>query len=142
MTTAYLADDLKRDEGLRLKAYVDTVGVVTIGYGHAHVAPGTVWTQAQADAALDADIETACGLLDSHLPWWRDLDDVRQDGLANLCFNIGIGSLMGFHNTLQAVREHRWDDAAAGLLASKWASQVGGRSKRLAKQMLTGEHQA
>ena len=44
-----LISDLKRDEGLRLTAYKDTVGVWTVGYGHAHVAPGTVWTQEQAD---------------------------------------------------------------------------------------------
>ena len=35
MTTENLIPDLERDEGLRLSAYVDTVGVVTIGYGHA-----------------------------------------------------------------------------------------------------------
>ncbi|MGI8840674.1 MAG: glycoside hydrolase family protein [Caulobacteraceae bacterium] len=34
MTTAFLVNDLMRDEGLRLTAYRNGGGVMTIGYGH------------------------------------------------------------------------------------------------------------
>ncbi len=69
------------------------------------------------------------------------MDPIRQDVLANMCFNMGIGTLMTFHNTLAAMHDQRWEDAAEGMLASKWASQVGARADRLAEQMRTGEHQ-
>jgi lysozyme len=39
---------------------------------------------------------------------------------------------------LAAVREGRYDDAAAGMLRSKWAGQVGERAKRLAALMREG----
>ena len=138
MTTPLLIEDLKRDEGCRLTAYKDTLGVWTVGYGHAHVAPGTVWTQAQADSALDADIAIAVHDLDFRLPWWRKLDDVRQDVLAELAFNIGVEGLLGFHNTLAFVEAGNYAAASGGLLASKWARQVGARATRLAAMMKSG----
>lgn len=134
-----LLADLKRDEGCRLKAYKDTLNVWTIGYGHAHVAPGTVWTQAQCDAALIADIQEAQRQLDAHLPWWRTLDPVRQDVLANLCFNMGITALLGFTNTLAAIKAHDFKRGAAGLLASRYAVQVGARCTRLAQLLVSGQ---
>ena len=138
MTTSFLIDDLKRDEGCRLTAYKDTVGVWTVGYGHAHVAPGTVWTQAQADDTLAADIAIAVHDLDFRLPWWRKLDDVRQDVLAELAFNIGVEGLLGFHNTLAFVEAGNYAAASGGLLASRWAKQVGARATRLAAMMKSG----
>ena len=47
---------IKRFEGCRLKAYQDSVGVWTIGYGHTvGVLNGQVITQAQADIYLKTD---------------------------------------------------------------------------------------
>ena len=142
MTSANLLPDLRRDEGLRLSAYQDTVGVWTCGYGHAHVAPGTVWTEAQAEAQLEADVAHTEASLDIHLPWWRSLDDIRQDVIANMAFNMGVTGLCQFHNTLGAVQRHDWQAAHDGMLASLWARQVGARATRLAEQMLTGVHWA
>ncbi len=146
MTTPHLADDLKRDEGCRLTAYQYTLGIWTVGVGHAHVAPGAVWTQAEADAALAADIAKAEALLDAHAAWWRGLDDVRQDVMANLCFNMGWGDgghgLSSFHHTLDLVRTAAYGAAAAGLLNSNWARQVKGRAIRLADQLRTGQRAA
>lgn len=141
MTTASLIPDLERDEGLRLSAYQDTRGIWTVGYGHAYVHPGTVWTQAQAQAQLAADVAHTETSLDIHLPWWRHLDDVRQDVLANMAFNMGVANLCQFHNTLGAVQRGDWQAAHDGMLHSAWAGEVGERAVRLAKQMLTGELQ-
>ena len=147
MTSVNLIADLKRDEGLKLGAYPDPLTHAapwTIGYGHTgpEVHPGLSWTQAQAQTALQADIDRACRALDEALPWWRNLDDLRQDVLANMTFNMGIGKLEGFHNTLAAIKASQWARAAAEMLDSAWARQVGERAERLAKQMLTGAHQA
>ncbi len=137
MTTPNLRTDLQRDEGLRLKTYKDSVGVTTIGYGHAYVKSGTVWTKAQADAALDADIQRACDFLDKYLPWWRTLSDPRQDVLANMAFNLG-DRLLAFRNTLALIKAGAYVQAASAMLQSKWAKQVGKRADRLAAQMRTG----
>lgn len=133
-----LIADLKRDEGLRLKAYRDTVGVWTIGYGHAHVAPGTVWTQAQAEAALIEDIRKHNDELAAALPWVSGLDPVRRRVLQNMAFNLGVRGLLGFKNTLGMVKDGDYEGAARGMLNSLWAKQVKGRAVRLAEQMRTG----
>ncbi len=138
MTTPLIIDDLKRDEGCRLHAYQDTLGIWTIGYGHAHVNPGTVWTQDEADSALAADVANVIHTLDARLSWWRKLDDVRQDVMAEMCFNMGFESLLGFKNTLAFIEAGNYGAASGGMLASKWASQVGARAERLAHMMKTG----
>lgn len=142
MTTPFLAADLKHDEGCKTVAYQDTLGIWTVGVGHAHVAEGTVWTMEECDAQLAADIAHAEALLDANAPWWKSLDDARQDVMVNLCFNMGWGNgssgLSSFKNTLKAIEDGDYAKAAAGLLASKWAKQVKSRATRLATQMETG----
>lgn len=139
-----LIAQLKIDEGLRLTAYKDTVGVWTIGYGHAHVAPGTVWTREKAEQQLIIDVAEHNADLARKLPWVEKLDPVRRRVLQNMAFNLGVGEvggkkgLLGFRNTLEYVRTGQYDEAARGMLASKWARQVGDRAVRLAKQMRTG----
>lgn len=142
-----LIAQLKIDEGLRLKAYQDTVGVWTIGYGHTgpEVKRGLTWTREKAEAALIEDILEHNAKLAAALPWVGGLDPVRRRVLQNMAFNLGIGSaatgegLLGFKNTLEFVRTGQYDKAADGMLASKWARQVGNRAVRLAKQMRTGQ---
>lgn len=153
MNLASLISELRRDEGEKLTSYQDTEGFWTIGVGHlidpergADPAPfgidlrgGGIITPEQSRMLLSADIEDVETELDVWLPWWRDLDEVRQRVVANLAFNMGLPTLRKFRNTLAAMKDGRYDEAAAGMLQSRWATQVGNRAKRLAKMMETGE---
>ena len=139
-----LLTQLRRDEGLRLEAYSDSVGVLTIGYGHnleAHGGSDVICTQEQAERWLEADAAKACGELSKHLPWTTALDDARKAVLQNMAFNIGIGGLLGFHRTLTMIEAGNYEGAAEAMLESKWAGQVGDRARRLAQQMRSGEWQ-
>jgi lysozyme len=143
VTSAWLAQDRRRDEGLRLIAYPDPVSggaPWTIGYGHTgrEVHPGLVWTQAQAEAALTGDIAATGRGLDTAMGWWRDLEDLRQDCLANQAFNLGVHGLLGFGRYLGLVRARAFDAAADDEIHTLWARQVGARAERLARQMRTG----
>jgi lysozyme len=138
MTTPFLIGDLQRDEGLRLTAYQDSVGVWTIGYGHTPATPGETWTQDQADAALGADIAAAERGLDEALPWWRALDDVRQDVIVEMAFNLGVAGLLQFKIMLADLRAGAFGLAAAAMLMSRWADQVGDRAMRLSILMEKG----
>ena len=124
------------DEGRRDRVYTDTVGKLTVGVGRN--ISDRAFSQDEIDLMLSNDIELVEQALDRALPWWRQMNDARQNVLANMCF-MGIGSLLGFVNTLAAMKAGRYDDAANGMLNSKWASQVGARATRLAKIMRTGE---
>lgn len=128
--------ELSRDEGVKLKPYRDTVGKLTIGVGRNLDDVGI--SADEADNMLQNDIAAVCGALDDHLPWWEFVDPIRQRVLVNMCFNMGIGALLGFHDTLAAVQAGNWQAAHDGMLASHWANEVGARAQRLAAMMLTG----
>lgn len=145
---------LKRHEGSKKDgqghhvAYRDTMGKLTIGYGHNldavpldNLRDNAFISEARATEILISDVASAAKALDERIPWWRRLDEPRQAVLLNMAFNLGASGLMKFERTLQAVREMRWRDAYSGMLASRWAGQVGRRAVELAEQMATGEWQ-
>ncbi|MEX3556626.1 MAG: glycoside hydrolase family protein [Burkholderia gladioli] len=132
---AALKAELSRDEGRRLKPYVDTVGKTTIGVGRNLTDVGI--TDTECDVLLSDDIDRTVAWLDRNLSWWRSLDPVRQRVVINMAFNMG-GGLLTFTNTLAAMQRGDYAAAADGMLASKWAVQVGDRAKRLAAMMRGG----
>ena len=137
---ARLHMDLQKDEGLRLKAYRCTSGVLTIGYGHtAGVKAKDVITKEQADAFLEADIENAINDARIVCPCFDQLNGPRKTVIANMSFNLGMNRLALFQRTLAAVCSGKYQDAALHMMQSKWASQVKQRAVRLAKRMSTGE---
>lgn len=143
MTTPYLIADLESDEGLRLQAYPDPLSggyPLTIGYGHcgSDVHPGLVWTLTQAQMALANDVAAVQRSLDVMLPWWRTLNDPRQDVLVNCGFELGVHGLLGFQSALADIKAGQYILADHAMLASRWAEQVPNRADRLALQMETG----
>jgi len=135
-----LIAELRRDEGVVPYAYKDSLGYWTIGVGRLiDRRKGGRLSDDEIDYLLANDIRRVDAELDARLPWWRGLDPVRQRVLQNMAFNLGTAGLLGFKNTLAAVKAKRWSDAAAGMLASKWARQVGERAERLAHMMKTGD---
>ena len=140
MDIATLRADLTRDEGLRLKPYPDTVGKLTIGVGRNLDDVGI--SEDEAAILLTNDIANVMHHLDVALPWWQQMDPVRQRVLANLCFNLGISKLMEFKNTLILMESGRYEAAAEGLEQSRWHRQVGPRAQRLEFMMRTGKDPA
>lgn len=131
-----LQEQLRRDEGLRLKPYRDTVGKLTIGVGRNLDDVGI--SEEEASLMLFYDIRRAEASLKKALPWVAGMDEIRRAALINLTFNVGIARLLGFKNMLVACQAKNWPGAAAELLDSVYAKQVGDRAKRLAEQLLTG----
>lgn len=128
---------LTKHEGIRFTPYRDTVGKLTIGVGHN--LDDKPLSKAVVMQILDEDITDVIHDLDNHLPWWRSMDETRQLVLADMCFNMGIGTLLGFKNTLKAMEEGRYDDAASGMGQSLWAVQVGQRATHLISMMQEGK---
>ena len=86
-------DFIKSHEALRLKAYQDSKGVWTIGWGHTKgVKPGDVITRAQAEQFIRDDFAWVERTLNADLVIGRDNPLVTQnefDALCSLVFNIG-----------------------------------------------------
>jgi len=127
---------LKKHEGLSLKPYKDTVGVLTIGYGR-NLSNGI--SQQVAEIMLDEDIATA--LRDAKefaAEAWDQLNLARQAVLINMAFNLG-NRLLSFVTFRSAVRLHNPEYAARRMRSTLWYKQVGHRGEELAKQYETGE---
>ena len=133
MNIDLLVNQLIQEEGLRLKPYQDTVGKWTIGIGRNLTDRGI--SESEAYTMLHNDIRECEARLDMNLPFWRQLSDIRQRVLVDMCFNLGIQGLLDFHNTLNALANSNYQGTANGMRASKWAEQVGKRAERLARMM-------
>lgn len=123
------ADGLKmitKHEGLRLKAYQDSGGKWTIGYGHTATArPGMTITQAQAVRLLEKDIERFedCVMDTITAPLTQD----QFNALVSFAFNRGCG---GFKKSrfVALINAGKFEEAADVWLTT--ATTVKGRPLR------------
>ena len=134
-----IEERLSQEEGRKNKPYTDTVGKLSIGVGRNLTDVGL--SDDEIDYLLANDIKRATVSLNTALPWWTSLDSVRQKVLLDMCFNMGINSLLEFHNTLSFMQAGDYNSAANGMLNSLWAKQVGIRADKLAVMMRTGVDQ-
>ena len=142
MNMSRLIDTLKRHEGSverdgRHFPYKDTVGKLTTGYGRNITDKG--FSEDEVQFMLQNDIqEVVDGLRKSY--WWFDeLDDVRQEVVINMAFNLGLYGFSKFKNTIGYISDGDYPQAAQNMLRSKWATQVGRRAQELSHMMATGE---
>ena len=126
---------IRRHEGLRLKPYLCSEGKITIGFGRNLEDMGI--SEKEAEMLLMSDIERCYEELDV-FSWFHDLDQVRQEAMVNMLFNLGLPTFLEFKKTLKFVAEGKYSQAAEEMLRSKWANQVGDRAKELAYMMDTG----
>lgn len=88
---------IKRFEGCRLKAYKDSVGVWTIGWGTTHgVYPGMECTQLEADAWLFGGIQERAEQIQPLLK--VQITDNMFCALLSFTYNVGITAF--YHSTL------------------------------------------
>jgi lysozyme len=131
-----ILDQLRLHEGVRYKPYRDTVGKLTIGVGRNLEDVGL--NLAEVEILLNNDITRADVQCFEAFPFYAQLSEVRQKVLLDMCFNLGIAGLKKFKRTLGYVAAGEYDKAAAAMLESKWARQVGKRAHRLAEMMRSG----
>lgn len=138
---ADITRQLKSDEGFKRTVYQDSLGYWTIGVGRLvdPSRPDSGLRDSEVEFMLRNDIEDRITALGKVLPWFLDLDEVRQGVLVNMAFQLGVKGLLGFSTTLQLVSKGRYEEAAQQMLKSKWAQQTPARAARLAEQMKTGK---
>jgi lysozyme len=134
---AAMTRQLRLHEGLRLKPYRCTAGKLTIGIGRNLEDRGITFEEAAYLLANDIAAEER-ELLRA-LPWVAKLDEVRQRVLLDMAFNMGVVGLLAFKRTLATIQAGDYQRAAAMMLDSRWAGQVGQRAERLSRMMATGK---
>ena len=132
---------LKRHEGLELKMYQCSQGYNTIGYGFnldEHPIPQEI-----AEALLDHMVMRMMDEIEAspEMKIISGLSKPRQGVILNMWYNLGKTRIKGFKKMWAALAAGDYEKAAAEMLDSKWAVQVGNRSRELARQMRVGEWQ-
>lgn len=130
-----ILEQLTRDEGIRLKPYVDTVGKITIGVGFNLTDVGL--SEEEVNLILQHRV-TRLNLQLLQFQWYAVLDEVRQGAIQNMAYNMGIEGLLHFSSMIHYLTLQDYGNAAGQMLASVWKSQVGDRAVRLAEQIRSG----
>lgn len=133
---------LEFHEGRRRFPYRDTVGKLTIGVGFNLDDVGLY--DNEIDFILWNRLEQTVIILQRILPFFNELDEVRQAVLIDMCYNLGPEPFDGdgFKDWPIFVRQLQDGDfkaAAENMRKTKWASQVKGRAVRLSNMMETGQ---
>ena len=145
------AELIKNHEGFRETVYRCKAGRRTIGYGYnldanplqlesseiAHYCKSGI-TEAEAEKLLNDMIAKCTHELTVKLGCFTALSDNRKAALVDMTYNLGIDGFMGFKATIAHLTRQEWTQAAASMLASRWAAQVGGRARDLAGIVVTG----
>lgn len=152
---------LINDEGIRNRVYKDSEGYPTVGIGHLIIRQATMSPsiinpilskQVGREVNMSINNEEISMLFQQDLksvqsdivknsntgPVYIKMNRSRQMAMENMSFQMGVGGLAKFTNTLKAMNEERWTDAYNGILNSLYARQTPGRSRRVAKIVLTG----
>jgi len=109
-------DIVKKWEGFKLEAYLDPVGIPTIGYGTirypdtTRVKLGDRISEPQAEAFLKFEIDATVKSLNVLLQG-IDLNQNQFDAVVSLCYNIGVGAFSG-STILRKLREGDFTAAA------------------------------
>lgn len=130
-----LKDWIKKCEAFKSHPYLDTVGKLTIGWGRNIEDNGI--SQAEGDFMFDNDF-ARCERELAPYPWYVNQPEGVQAALMNMCFNLGIGRLLGFRKMIMALTAKDYTTAAIEALDSKWAKQVGQRAKDVALMIREG----
>lgn len=130
-----LAERIKKHEGLRLFPYEDSVGVLTIGYGH-NLDQGI--TREIAEAIFQRDLEIA-EVGASTVVGFSAMNEARQGVLIEMVFQLGTEGVHKFRRMLAAIKKRDYETASEEMLDSKWATQTPERAKTLANIMRNGE---
>ncbi len=138
---------LQRDEGCKLVPYLDSLGYWTIGYGHLidRRKGGKLpdWIKAfpilqdEADHLLVTDIVEKQNRLAQSWPGVDEMSELAQTVLVSMAFQLGVGGVLLFRQTLAALEDGRWADAAKAMRDSKWYAQTPKRAERLAMTIET-----
>lgn len=133
-----LREMLQKHEGLRLKAYKCSSGKTTIGFGRNLDDKGI--TEEEANWLLSNDIEEITQQAQDNFPWFDSLDEVRQNVILDMIYNLGIAGFLKFKLMIHFLEIGDYTQASIEMKDSKWFNQVGERATELCKMMYTGNY--
>jgi lysozyme len=140
-----LFEQLKVDEGVVYKIYLDHLGYPTFGVGHLitkadseyGLSVGTPVSKERVWSAFEKDLEIS--ISECHVLYGKFMFDTWpatvQEVLVNMMFNLGRPRLSQFTNMRSALLQCNWKLAAQHGRDSRWYRQVTNRAERLMSRL-------
>ena len=122
---------IKKHEGVRLKPYYDSEGILTIGWGR-NLQQGL--SEAEADLLFENDFRKAFNQAAKYT-WFHRLTPERKQVIVNMVFNLGARGFSKFRRMIAALDIEDYETARIEMLDSEWKVQVGPRATELADMM-------
>lgn len=116
-----LKQSIIRSEGLELKPYKCPAGKISIGYGRNLENNGISINE--AIIMLENDLLNIKLELEDKLTVFNKIDDVRQNVLIEMAYNMGVAKLLNFKKTIQHLKNGDYVEASKEMLNSKWHEQ-------------------
>ena len=135
-----LIEQLKRHEGVSAYCYKDINNLEHIGVGRNISKTGMGLSMEEIEYLLSNDILRCIKELSAEYQWFGSLDEVRQEAIINIFFNLGATKYRGFKKANAAMEAADYKLAATEFLDSRWARQVGNRALELTDIIRTGEY--
>lgn len=144
MNIQRIIDRLKAEEGFRPVAYWDRKQW-TYGYGCKAPREGVTITEPEAEKLLWRHVlEAVGGFVDLFLGCPTPINEVRQECLVDMIFNIGEDGVRKFRKMVVEIMDKDpddWNEIAGHAMDSLWYGQVGNRAQRIVHELKTGIRQ-
>lgn len=146
-----LLDTLARQEGFRPDCYLDSLGVWSIGLGHAitdergvlmtrgncsfeqaRALCGAPWTFARATNEMGAHVDSTTAELTRRVDWFGNLPELVRWGCIDQAYQLGVNGSLKFVRQWAALKGGHWPEAEAHALDSTWAQQTPQRAREVA----------
>lgn len=132
-----LRNSIKRHEDLRLKVYLDSKGIPSVGWGRNLKDNGL--SESECEILLSNDIANSTMELYKFLPLAQDLDDIRKSVLIEMTFTMGVERVLLFRDMINALKSNDFKRAADAMLDSEWSrTEAPSRAQDLAHAMEFG----
>ena len=134
-------------ESRKQQVYLDSAGHPTIGVGfnldradasqkiealgldYSAVRDGRVsLNDEQIDQLFDADVDRAIADARTIVSNFETIPENKQKVVVDMVFNLGAAGFSGFHKTIEAIENEKWQTAAQEMRNSRWYGQVGRRA--------------
>ncbi len=133
----FAKDMIKKHEGMRLQAYKDSKGFLTVGYGHLiddgspgdikNLKEGDTITEERAHQLFEQDYKEHADAA-KKIPGYGKADEKQQAALIDLTFNMGPDWHTDFPKFTAAFKAGNYELAGAELENSKWYGDVARRA--------------
>lgn len=139
----FIEDMIRYDEGEKLVVYTCTRGFKTVGIGHNLEANksldilhrslniGDKITKEESSALFQQDLDIVFAGIRKNLFFFETVKPKYQLVLINMIFQMGIGGVLKFKNTLKAMQEDNAFLVESGIKNSAWYKQTPNRAQRM-----------